>query len=385
MRIHLFRSIEMPAERYAKLLHYMQSFRGPMQFLGSDNSLDMDTEDLEFEPWSNDPDSLREVTSSMSLFCEDIDFSASFEELGPYRKPEQVKLVPWSAYFEEMNRYRRNHDLGDDEFVILLTDQGNEHNWFSAPDMNGKRNVFVQTSGWGYFLESESMFPIAYQVLTNVLRFFMVNGWHEFNEIIHERPRGCMNDFNANKHEIVIKLRTADLCKDCTKRIIDRKVDGAIMTQAFEMMESIRANVLFRDRLTITQRPSRLRISGPRRTIDFPDMPNCELRLTPLEKTIYLFYLNHPEGVAFTHLWDHRDELHQLYATLNPNTENEEINKRVLSLVNPLSNSVSEKVAKIKSKLNTLLGAQLAEYYIISGSSGQPRKIGLDRVLVEWG
>jgi hypothetical protein len=114
-------------------------------------------------------------------------------------------------------------------------------------------------------------------------------------------------------------------------------------------------------------------------------MPNCELRLTPLEKTIYLFYLNHPEGVAFTHLWGHRDELHQLYAALNPNTENEEINNRVLSLVNPLSNSVSEKVAKIKSKLNTLLGSQLAEYYMISGSSGQPRKIGLDRALVEWG
>jgi hypothetical protein len=162
-------------------------------------------------------------------------------------------------------------------------------------------------------------------------------------------------------------------------------VDSALMAQAFEIMESVRRNVLFRERLNLTHQPSRIRISGPKHNIDFPDLPNSELKLTPLEKTVYLLFLKHPEGILFTHLSDHRDEVRELYQKLNPNLDTQKLEESIEALVSPLSQSLSEKIAKIKIKLNNLLGPRLAEYYVISGGSSQPRRIGVDRGLVEWG
>jgi 3-deoxy-7-phosphoheptulonate synthase len=82
MRIHLFRSIEMSAERYAKLLHYMQSFRGPMQFLGSDNSLDMDTEDLE---------KIGEVADVIQVGARNMQNFSMLKKVGAQPKPVLLK------------------------------------------------------------------------------------------------------------------------------------------------------------------------------------------------------------------------------------------------------------------------------------------------------
>ena len=355
MRIHLVRSAEIAIDRYDRLLGFFQSFRGPMQFIGAGGA----------------PNSEQVVDLSVS----EKERILSFEKVDRKKKP-------WSSFFNQAKKYRIEHDSGDDEFVVILTDCDNEHNWFSAPDTEGGRNIFVQTSGWESFLEGESNFPVAFQVLANVFRFSMADGWHEFDTLMHDIPRGCINDFCGNKEEVILQLRTADICPDCARRLTNRNVDGAMVAQVFEILESIRANVLFRERLTLTQRPSRIRISGPSRMIDFPDLPNCILKLTPLEKTVYLFFLNHPEGILFNHLSDYTDEVRRLYEELNPNLEKDRLEESVQALVAPLSQSLSEKIAKIKSKLNALLGPRLAEYYIISGGSSQHRRIGIDRSLV---
>jgi hypothetical protein len=39
----------------------------------------------------------------------------------------------------------------------------------------------------------------------------------------------------------------------------------------------------------------------------------AQVSLAPKEMALYKFYLNHPEGVAYSNICDHRDELFTLY------------------------------------------------------------------------
>lgn len=44
-----------------------------------------------------------------------------------------------------------------------------------------------------------------------------------------------------------------------------------------------------------------------------PDYGNKEVQLSPIHKALYLLFLNHPEGIEFKNLVDHREELLSLY------------------------------------------------------------------------
>lgn len=82
------------------------------------------------------------------------------------------------------------------------------------------------------------------------------------SDLMHNISRGCMNDFNQNKREDILKLRTADLCPDCSKQLIDMNINKDFVNQVFQFMEAIRSNILYRERFALTQKPSRLLIKG---------------------------------------------------------------------------------------------------------------------------
>lgn len=44
-----------------------------------------------------------------------------------------------------------------------------------------------------------------------------------------------------------------------------------------------------------------------------PNYGNREVQLSPIHKALYLLFLNHPEGIEFKNLVDHREELFALY------------------------------------------------------------------------
>ena len=149
-------------------------------------------------------------------------------------------------------------------------------------------------------------------------------------------------------------------------------------------METIRAQILYRERFDFTKEVSRLQISGPKEKIHLIDFGNAELKLTPLEKTVYFFFLKHPEGVVFTSVQDHYEEIRDIYERLSPSKTREEIEQSARALCDPLGSSLSEKISKIRSKIIQLVGHKMAESYVISGENSGAKKIGLDRSLVIW-
>jgi len=383
MRIHLIRSEEVSSEWYFELVRYLQSFHGPIQFVSSDEvpSFEFDEEDI--KPWNNEKEEVEFPDAPVVHYPELQAEAVCSQPMYQANRPIETPRITWKKIFSKLDLFRRNNDVGNEEFTSLISDLGNEHNWFSVPDMRGQRNFYVQSSGWGHYVDSDARFPVAYSVVTNALRHLMIDNMEELKDLIHMQPRGCMNDFNQNKKDVVLKLRTADLCSTCIDHIKKRDIDSMIVAQVFDILESIRTNVLFRERFDITKKPSRLLIAGPKKKIFFIDLPNCELRLTPLEKTVFLFFLKHEEGVAFTEMEAHKNELLEIYLDLNPNVEHAKALKSIEQLIDLSDNSLNEKLSKIRKKIENAVGFELSEYYVIAGNRTDKRSIGLDRNLVQ--
>lgn len=97
------------------------------------------------------------------------------------------------------------------------------------------------------------------------------------------------------------------------------------------------------------------------------DYANKEVEMNPVHKAVYMLFLNHPEGIEFKHLVDHRDELLKYYMATARLIDKKTITESVDMLVNPLNNSINEKCSRIKKTFFSLMDQYTANYYIISG------------------
>lgn len=94
-----------------------------------------------------------------------------------------------------------------------------------------------------------------------------------------------------------------------------------------------------------------------------------EVELSPINKALYIFFLNHEEGIEFKRLSDYRDELMTLYRKVGNRVSEDIIHESIDRLVNPLDNSINEKCARIKSAFAKCMDSYQLSYYAISKHS----------------
>lgn len=109
-----------------------------------------------------------------------------------------------------------------------------------------------------------------------------------------------------------------------------------------------------------------------------------EVKMGPLPKTVFLFFLRHPEGVMFSHLMDHTDELLHIYSQVCRNDDPAKMHESVGRLTDPFDNSINEKCAAVKKAFMIQVEDSIARNYYICGQQGFKKGIQLDRSLVEW-
>ena len=114
-----------------------------------------------------------------------------------------------------------------------------------------------------------------------------------------------------------------------------------------------------------------------------PDFNNLEIKLTPLQKTVYLFFLKHPQGVMFHDLVDHRNELLDIYGRTTNSSSNREITKRIEDLTDIRSNSINEKCSRIKEAFVKEMHDSIANNYYINGGRNTVKKIPLPSDLIQ--
>jgi hypothetical protein len=201
----------------------------------------------------------------------------------------------------------------------------------------------------------------------------------------HQRARGCVMDFCEEKEDIILKMRTGDVCITCLKRISERGIHSGFLGNIFNTMENIRKGLMYRERndLLGTVSPVRLRLGVNRPKFVLTEMNDLILSFDESQTALYMFILQ-TGGVRLTQLEDLESNLKDCYRLVkNGNISQRELESTVSYWVNPENPEVlTQKISKINKKLRDLLGEKMVKPYLIVNEKGK-YKINLTITNVE--
>ena len=377
MKIHLIKDGDVSNETFTEVFDLLNALDGPIQFFCDNDNLVDFSEDDYVENVILNQDKFEKGIKNNNISYSMSEINSSEKEYRKFTFPLSRKASKWETLFAKCNNYRLSRGIGDDDFVILLTEISNDKNWFASLDEKMPFNGFIHTADWNHFIKCQDSFPIAYEVIALVLQKHIFNDYVELRTSVHIDPIGCVSDMCLEKKDIKLKLRTADICADCMNKL-KVKLSFAEIHQALNIMESLRVKMLFSQNFKQNVPLSKL-VIDERKRIFLPDFGNIEIKLRPLEKTLYLFYLNHPEGVGLSFLRGKREELYEIYTSLSSIGNLQEMKNRIDDMTNITSNSAAEKISKIKAAFVKAIGEELAKNYYIQGGNGEVKKISLDR------
>lgn len=309
-----------------------------------------------------------------------FDFLSSHNNDG---KPavNEVKIpVPCHVFFDLCKHYRQKTDTPANELVVILATQSNDLNWFSMFDKG--HNIFINTSDWEpYFANCHHKYPVAHEIIANCLQQAMHLNTDQMylEECIHMKTRGCMNDFCGHKPDIAMKMRTADICQICMKRLESCGVQRPIFEAASKAFEKLRLKMRYLEGFDWKSWKGAIKVNDYWQII-FPELDDMEISMTPLMKTLYLFYLvrrkNNLPGVPRAELYNNREELFCIYILVSGHERRANIIvngilhlKEMLQSIDDLAhvhqNSFSEKKSRIKDVFIKNIGEDLAHPYLI--------------------
>ena len=141
--------------------------------------------------------------------------------------------------------------------------------------------------------------------------------------------------------------------------------------------DAIRALVFGKDN------PKRI-IYRHRSDLILPTEGNVSIKFTPMERTIYLFFLKHPEGVIVEEMWEHYDELCELYSEESIYNDVSTNENAVDSLCEDDRNTFYTNLSRIKRKLVDKIGKRAAKAFAITKDQDRRYRIHIpiDKVLI---
>lgn len=173
----------------------------------------------------------------------------------------------------------------------------------------------------------------------------------------------------------------------CVSRSLVEEADVEIMMSEVQaLVERLRQSgvgeIALQRLFKPTQQLSPIHVRDGR--IFLPDFNNMEIKMHPLSKAIYLLYLRHPEGIMFSYLPDHRNELLHLYELISGRDNREDIRRSIDDVTDPTRNSINEKCSRIKQAFLREFDDSIARNYYITGERGEAKKILLPKEMVTW-
>jgi hypothetical protein len=302
-------------------------------------------------------------------------------------------LNSFQSQFDYCLKFRKKKRINSSHFVIVLTGQKNEPNWFGFIDSNMK-NVFVCESNWtGYFRYSvESYLPLAHEIICWLIRAELFSSQHELIKNIHQNDIGCIMDLNRSRPQISRKMKTTEICVECQQYI--RVENTPVVSYLNEALSTINYQLKHLTYYLRNSTPSRISLNGDKQKINLVDYKNLKVNLEPLQTAVYLLFLRYENGINVTEAFTKSDkrlltpihqELVNIYCELNDGNFNFNINSKVQSIKSRDAEEIRRDISVIKKKFISMLGVQLGEKYIIEQDMDTNNHIlRLDRGLVSY-
>lgn len=106
---------------------------------------------------------------------------------------------------------------------------------------------------------------------------------------------------------------------------------------------------------------------------------NKNIEMHTLPKTIYVFFLRHPQGVVLKDLSDHRNELKQIYMTMTRQSiSHEDAYQKIDGILDFTNGHLNQYICRISESFRKELSSDLAKKYSIDG-----QRNGIRRVLLQ--
>ena len=116
--------------------------------------------------------------------------------------------------------------------------------------------------------------------------------------------------------------------------------------------------------LTQQQQPGRAYIDTKGMLV-LPDAGGVQIKLTPMERTLYILFLRYPDGINADELWRYWDELCKIYGSQTVYDDIDLIEDAVEGICDEEKVTWYTNVSRIKRKITDKLGKRAAEQYII--------------------
>ena len=302
-------------------------------------------------------------------------------------------LDSFQSQFDYCLKFRKKKRINSSHFVVVLTGQKNEPNWFGFIDSQMK-NVFVCESNWtGYFRYSvESYLPLAHEIICWIIRAELFNNQVELIKNIHQEDRGCIMDMNRSRSQISRKMKSTEICDECQEFM--RVESTPVISYLNEALSKINFQLKQLNYKLRNSTPSRISLKGEKQKIYLVDYKNLKVNLEPLQTAVYLLFLRHENGINVTEAFTKSDkrlltpihqELVQIYCELTGGDANVNDDSKVQSIKSRDSEVIRRDISIIRSTFISMLGVQLGEKYIIEQDFDTNLHIlRLDRILVSY-
>jgi hypothetical protein len=233
---------------------------------------------------------------------------------------------------------------------------------------------------------------VAFEVVALILQKHIFQKYSDIERLTHERAIGCISDLCIKKSDIILKMRTADICPTCMTSV-QAHLSLPEIHHALAILESLRVKMLYAQNFKQNSPPSRLTIGRGGR-IFLKDYENIEIRMPSMEKALYILFLRYPEGLFLSELKNYHTELVDIYVKISFRGVLHDMKERINKLINNEDDNkskeksegydqISVKLSRIKKAFTDAIGSSLADQYIIQGANAEKKLIKLDREMVQ--
>jgi hypothetical protein len=154
----------------------------------------------------------------------------------PLPKPENSGVYSWDALEALLIRIKAGQAIGP---VLGVLTEPIENNWFCRFNYD-EGIAYITIHGWEYLSSLPVVAYVAYELVENLFEIQL----RRFEA--HDQTRGCIADMCMHKPDIAFKMRTADICSDCTARYLGRRSQEDLSAM-IAMLEKIRQVALGRE------------------------------------------------------------------------------------------------------------------------------------------